>query len=105
MFIKSNLPVYLLAIVFLAGCDSISPFEDENVEGPYIQIDGTIQYMELEGGFWSIESQDEIYIPRNLPERFQKEGLAVSVRGKIEKDVATIYMAGPVITIQKIEKR
>jgi len=62
----------ILTIVFLwmflltlAGCTT----------APDIYKHGKITYQNLEGGFWSI--MPEAVVPRNLPEKFKKEGLRV----------------------------
>lgn len=96
-----------LAILTACGTvDHIEPFQDDNVEGPYTSLTGTVKYVEIEGGFWAIESEEgENYDPMNLPERFQKEGLSIEAEVKVREDVGSIRMYGTIIEIHTIKQR
>ena len=104
--------VLLLSVVTLGltGCDAV-PWQDDGLapgdtDEETIQIEGTVRYLELEGGFWAIEGVDETtYDPVNLPEAYQEEGLAVRVQAVVREDLASIHMVGPIIEIRAIEKR
>ncbi|MTI87076.1 MAG: hypothetical protein FH748_03815 [Balneolaceae bacterium] len=93
--------------IFISACsavNNIDPYIDDKVEGPYTEIEGTVQYIDLEGGFWAIkDGQGKTYDPMNLPERFQQEGLKVYTKAKIRNDMASIHMAGPIIEIHTIK--
>ncbi|MEW5760545.1 MAG: carboxypeptidase regulatory-like domain-containing protein, partial [Candidatus Thermoplasmatota archaeon] len=65
---------------------------------------GTIKYIDLEGGFWGIISDDNnSYDPTNLPEEFQVDGLRVYFEAKILEDQAGIDQWGTIVEIIKIE--
>lgn len=62
-----------------------------------------VRWIPLEGGFYGLLTQDgRRFVPANLPDGFRKDGLRVTVRGRI-KEVATIYMWGKPLEILTIE--
>ncbi len=70
-----------------------------------IKAKGTIVYIELEGGFFGIITDDgKKYTPNNLPRDFQKEGLKVRFNGKLNHDLVSIHMWGTLIEILNIEE-
>lgn len=71
-----------------------------------LQFEGTVQHRQIEGGAWVIESTDgTTYEPTNLPEEYKEEGLPVRVWADRLDDRASIRMVGPIITIERIERR
>ena len=79
----------------LSGCE-----ETENIVGT-----GEIQYIDLEGGFYGIVSDDgKNYDPINLPTEFKEDGLQVSYTLKALKDQVNVHMWGSVVEIITIEK-
>jgi hypothetical protein len=92
-----------------AACSDIAaidPYVDESVGETSFHIKGEVVYMELEGGFWAIRSEDGTnYEPRNLPERFERDGLSVQVEAQLSPDQGTFRMVGPVIYIRSISER
>ncbi|MHC1745715.1 MAG: hypothetical protein AB9895_01065 [Negativicutes bacterium] len=69
-----------------------------------VNFTGTVNYIDLEGGFWGIVAADgKKYDPLNLPMEFKKEGLRVHVEGVV-KNVIGIHMWGTVIEITVINK-
>jgi len=66
---------------------------------------GTVQYINLEGGFYGIVGEDgNKYDPVNLPDEFKQDGLRVKFSAKILKDQMSIHMWGALIEITEIEK-
>ena len=67
-----------------------------------MKLKGTIRRSDLEGGHWVLETDGG--------ERYQligslgdcKDGLAVEVEGKVDKNAMGIGMMGPHLTVQKI---
>ena len=67
-----------------------------------MKIKGTIRRTDLEGGHWVLEAEGG--------ERYQlsgalgdaKDGQAVEVEGKVEKNMMGIGMTGPQLTVQKL---
>ena len=70
------------------------------------EITGTIVYLNLEGGVYVIRGDDgQTYNPSNLPEKYQKDGLTVSVIARTKTDAIGIHMVGPIIEIVDISAR
>lgn len=67
-------------------------------------IDGTVRYLDLEGGFWAIEGDTATYEPTNLPKAFKDDGQRVRVRAKLRKDLGSFRMVGPVIEVRTVER-
>lgn len=98
--------VLVLSMALLVeSCRRIkSPLNPIDENGTFVST-GTIQYIDLEGGFYGIVADNnEHYLPLNLPEVFRVNGLRVRFVAKIRNDVMTIYMWGTPVEILKIEK-
>ncbi|MDG5816123.1 hypothetical protein QA601_13600 [Chitinispirillales bacterium ANBcel5] len=69
------------------------------------QYSGTITYIDLEGGFYGIITEEgERYRPINLPEEFREDGLKVTFSGSVAEDVVGIHMWGKPFEIDHIER-
>jgi len=90
----------LLVAVTITQCNDLTSSQDAE-----LYFEGEVTYMEIEGGFWAIETSDENYEPTNLPSEFQKDGLDVTVSANIEENMGSIRMVGPIIRIVDITKR
>ena len=67
------------------------------------EIQGTVVYQDIEGGFFAIDSEDgRKYNPVNLPESYRKEGLQVKITARPGKDAMSIHMYGAIIEILEI---
>ena len=78
---------------------SVNPVGDE------IVASGTIEYIELEGGFFGIVASDgEYYLPLNLPAGFAVDGLEVTFTGRTAPEINTIYMWGTPVTVVSIAR-
>jgi hypothetical protein len=67
-------------------------------------ITGTVRYIDLEGGFYGIETDDGAHLdPVNLPEPFRRDGLRVQARVERLKDRASFHMWGQLVRIVTIE--
>jgi hypothetical protein len=69
-------------------------------------IDGTVTYIDLEGGFWAIIGLNgQKLLPINeLPETFLEDGLAVRV--EVEPvEVMTFFQWGETVELHHIERR
>ena len=74
--------------------------------GSKLTIVGTVHYIELEGGVYTIRSEDGInYDPTNLPAEFSKEGLAVEAEARRQETMAGIHQVGPIVTLTRIRNR
>ena len=94
----------IAASIFLAGCSS--PTAPEIPAGA-VQINGTVRYIALEGGFWAVRGDDGVtYDPMNgLAPQYQRENLRVTLVAKVRNDIAGIHMAGPIVEVLSIQTR
>jgi hypothetical protein len=66
---------------------------------------GTVEYINLEGGFYGIVDEDtgERYDPQSLPDSLQIDGLRVSYRAR-PVEVLTIHMWGTPVELLSVEQ-
>jgi hypothetical protein len=83
-----------------------SPTAPEFPDGA-IRVNGTVQYFNLEGGFWAVRGDDGVtYDPiAGLSPAFQRDNLRVTMVAKIRTDMGGIHMVGPLVEILSIETR
>jgi len=63
-----------------------------------------VSWIPLEGGFFGLLAADgSRFMPLNLPEEFQRDGLKIRVEGEL-KQVMTIHMWGTPLEIRWIER-
>lgn len=71
--------------------------------GRQLVIDGTISFVDLEGGFFGILGDDGgEYDPINLPVDFAVEGRRVSIQARVRSDLASAHLWGELIEIDEI---
>jgi hypothetical protein len=94
----------LLALLSVTSC--ASPTEPTVRDGA-IKVNGTIQYFNLEGGFWAIRGEDGvIYDPMNaLEPAFRRENLPVTLVARVRNDMGGVHMVGPIIEVISIAPR
>ena len=69
-----------------------------------MKIKGTVRYINLEMGFWGIESADgQKYVPIQMPEQLKMEGKKVEIRAEIVPDAAGVQMWGKYVQITEFE--
>lgn len=84
--------------------DPDAPSESDEAPAPEDIVSGigTVQYVELEGGFYGIVADDSTrYNPQNLSEEYREDGLRVRFRAA-ERDVMTTQMWGTPVEILDI---
>lgn len=86
-----------VAALLLAGSCQLLGL-DESLSG-----DGTVRFLEIEGGCWVIESSGETYEPLSLPREFQEDGLRIRFEARTVEDVASVCQVGPIIELVEIE--
>lgn len=87
--------LFMLLVVVCASC--------ADSKHRSLSFTGTVQYSELEGGFYAIKGDDGIvYDPINLASEFRVPGLRVQVEALLREDLAGIHMVGPIIEITNI---
>jgi hypothetical protein len=103
-----------LALVALSGgCRMAGPGDpdDARVGTPREQvvggreITGTVRFMDLEGGFYGIITDDGARLdPMDLPAQFRQDGLRVRARVEPVPDAVTFRMWGTVVRVLSIER-
>jgi hypothetical protein len=92
-----GIPVEISAIDAIPADTSIPDLET-------ISDNGTVRFIDLEGGFFGIVGDDgEEYYPMNLDDEFQVNELRVHIEAQLQKDTMTIQMWGTPILITRIE--
>ena len=67
------------------------------------EIQGTVVYKNIEGGFFAIHGEDgSKYDPINLPESFRRDGLKVKVSARFKKEAMSFHMYGAIIEVVNI---
>lgn len=65
-----------------------------------MKIKGKIVFIDLEGGFWGIESTDQSkYLPINMPEQLKLVGKLVEINAVLRPDIQGMSMWGEYIEI------
>ncbi|MGE5295798.1 MAG: hypothetical protein ACM3VT_13305 [Solirubrobacterales bacterium] len=69
------------------------------------EITGTVRHVDLEGGFYGIETDDGAKLdPVNLPQEFQKDGTRLRAQVEPLKDRVSTHMWGTLVRITSIER-
>ncbi len=91
-------------IVLLAACATPAPDNVSNgaADGP-MSGEATVEFVQLEGGCWTLNMAGERLLPRALPEVYQVNGLRVRVSLR-PVEAATICMMGRTVEIVSIER-
>lgn len=67
-----------------------------------LTLNGHIRYQKMEGGFFGfIDSKGKKYTLIDLPKAHLLDGLALEIKGEIEKDYATTTQFGEVFRVQE----
>jgi hypothetical protein len=93
-----------LISVALTQNETLPALDDEQNIDEYIVGTGTIQYFDLEGGFYGIVSDDgEQYLPLNLSSEFEEDGLCVQFTVELVEDHFSFIMWGVLVDIIDLE--
>ena len=72
----------------------------DHLNKPEQELNGTVKWDTLEGGFWKIESTEQnsegtgplkVFEPLNMPAAFQTDGLAITARYKDAPSMASVH--------------
>ena len=98
---------FALAIAVLVGSMACASPAAPELPAGAIRVNGTVQYFNLEGGFWAVRGDDGItYDPiAGLASAFQRENLRVTMVARIRPDMGGIHMVGPLVEVISIEPR
>ena len=73
--------------------------------GDEINVQGTVEFVGVEGGFWGVIGADgKRYDLVNLPKEFQQQGLGVKFTGRLRPDQISFHMWGVVVEIISVER-
>lgn len=93
-----------MCTVLLAACATRAPDNTDNaVAGDLIAGEATVEFVELEGGCWTLDLAGERLLPLVLPEAFREDGLRVRVSLRLI-EAATICMLGRTVEIESIKR-
>jgi hypothetical protein len=94
----------VLILLLVAAC--ASPVSPSLPDGT-IRVNGTVQYFNLEGGFWAVRGEDGVtYDPIDgLPPAYQRNSLRVIIVARVRPEMGGIHMVGPIVEILSIEAR
>jgi hypothetical protein len=73
------------------------------VTTPDVNENGTVEFVDIEGGCWVIEAGGTTYEPINLPAGMREDGLAVEFVAVTRDDRASTCQVGPIIELIRIE--
>jgi len=95
----------LIALSML--CVACSSPTAPQVPAGAIQVNGTVRYFTLEGGFWVVRGDDGItYDPVNgLAPQYQRENLRVTLVAKVRTDLGGTHMVGPIVEVLSMQTR
>jgi hypothetical protein len=103
---KRKLMLWGMLLIFgiFIGCSNNSD-SNEITTNPEISFNGSIRYVEIEGGFYVIDDESgEVYDPINLSEELQDDGIQVYGSALIRNDVASSHMYGQIVEILEINQ-
>ena len=98
-------PIILTLIAVLCLAFFIVTTNIDSAQTQPLSFQGTITYLDFEGGFWGIVSADgKHYDPLNLAAKFQQEGLRVQVQAIVKDEMVSTHMWGTIIEITAITR-
>jgi hypothetical protein len=93
----------LIGAGFLQNGLQAEPNDKKNSDTAIVGT-GTVVYLEFEGGFFGIISDDnEQYLPYELSEEYQEDGLRISFTVEPLEDQMSFHMWGTLVDIVEIE--
>ncbi|MFA5614419.1 MAG: DUF333 domain-containing protein [Methanoculleus sp.] len=87
----------LIGAIIVCGCIAAGGDDDR------ISANGTVTYVDLEGGFYGIIADGgERYLPIGLEDRYRVDGMRIAFSGRIVPDAVTLQQWGTPIEILDI---
>ncbi|MFW6111073.1 MAG: hypothetical protein ACOC6H_03460 [Thermoproteota archaeon] len=97
--------IIALVLILFAAVSAVGVGYTMNKKVKFVQDEGTVVWLNLEGGFWGIKGDDgEHYRPIHLDSEFQTHGLRVDFKAEIRSDLASFHMWGKTVKILAIQK-
>ncbi len=108
MHMTNRNTIYLITGLLVAGavlaCGCLGQ-DAANQEQQIVAANGTITYVDLEGGFYGIVAEDGTrYLPLNLSEEYRVDGMNVTFVASVQEDTVTIQQWGTPVEILSIEE-
>jgi hypothetical protein len=86
----------LVLLMTMVGCGSAG-------RGTRVEVDATVQYLTIEGGFWALRGDDGVtYDPRTFPPDYRKMGLRVHASLNRLEDITGIHQVGPIVDVVQL---
>ncbi|MGD8867427.1 MAG: hypothetical protein PVI01_07345 [Gemmatimonadales bacterium] len=94
-------------VLTLMGCHEDHPLvaPEVSVDDPSaFVIDGTVRFLDIEGGCWGIFGDDGVtYEPMGIPREFLEDGLKVRAAVKLRPDLLSTCMIGTIVEVLEIK--
>jgi len=91
----------LIPAIMVTAC--ATPVPDNGASVDVLIGEATVEFVDLEGGCWTLNLAGERLLPLALSDEFHVDGLQVSVRLR-PVEAATICMMGRTVEIESIER-
>ena len=89
------------ALLLIGGCKTTNQNPEEGV----IESTGTVEYIDLEGGFYGIVSEDgRRFDPTDLAEEFRQDGLRIRFRVRPREGLVGTHMWGTLVEVLEIKR-
>lgn len=92
-----------VAVFLIIGFMGFVYADDEGGRDSKIELEGTVSYLDVEGGCWTFESEGRVYEIIGLGDDFLKDGLRVKVEGTIDDLAVSVCQIGQVIQVSDVE--
>ena len=96
--------VAVAGVLAVGACDVLDFGGDDDDDRNGVEAAGVVMFVDVEGGCWTLRTEDLVYEPLNLPEGMKVDGLQVEFEGEVRSDVDSICQIGPIIDIEEIER-
>jgi hypothetical protein len=102
---------FMIGLIGMSGCasgsgDAWTQVAPSAAGIELLQISGTVERLDLEGGVWVIRDEAGTrFNPVQLPDAFRSAGLRVEVEARRRDDLFSVGMVGPIIEVIRIRAR
>lgn len=102
MISRRRSSLFLFACLAVASAVSCS----DTTEPDSTQIVATVEFLNVEGGCWSLLASDGVrYEPVGLGEEFREDGLRVTATVRPLEEVASVCQVGKIVAVESIRRR
>ena len=101
MIVRLSLLVVVVLVIGLAACRGSRNYSGDSS----FEATGTVEYVELEGGFYGIVTDDGRRLdPIDLADEFKVDGLRIRVRARPATGRLGTHMWGTMVEIAEIDR-